>query len=190
MESCLSFGLAAERNKRLNRGRAIDREEVLDILNRADQAGLVLQTGNARNAVYICTCCGCCCNVLRSLKLDSRPAERVSSPFRVKYNSAGCTGCGTCADRCQMNAISISDGKILLNPDRCIGCGLCVSTCPTGSMILQRKPENGQSYVPVNLTETYIRLGRARGGMSLFYLIGLKFRSVRDRILSHGLIRD
>jgi hypothetical protein len=84
LESCLSFGMADERNKRLNRGRAIDRTEVLDILQRAEKAGLVLQTGNARKAVYICTCCGCCCGVLRSIKNDIRPSSRVSSPFRVK----------------------------------------------------------------------------------------------------------
>jgi Fe-S-cluster-containing hydrogenase component 2 len=84
-----------------------------------------------------------------------------------------------------MDALSLIDGKALLNPDRCIGCGLCVSTCSTGSMTLQRKPEHEQSYVPVNLKETYIRLGQARGKMSLLDLIGLKIRSVKDRILSH-----
>jgi electron transport complex protein RnfB len=185
LESCLSFGFAAERNKRLNRGRAIGRSEVLDILNLAEKAGLVLQTGNARNAVYICTCCGCCCGVLRSIKNDPHPASRVSSPFRVKPDSNKCSGCGTCLDRCQMDALKLDNGKALLNPDRCIGCGLCVSTCSTGAMTLQRKSKQEQSYVPVNLTETYIRLGQARRKTSLLNLIGMKIRSVRDRILSH-----
>jgi electron transport complex protein RnfB len=185
LESCLSFGMTDERNKRLNRGRAIGRAEVLDILNRAEKAGLVLQTGNARRAVYICTCCGCCCGVLRSIKNDIRPASRVSSPFRVKLDSNKCSGCGTCLDRCQMDALRLDNGKALLNPDRCIGCGLCVSTCSTGSLTLQRKPRKEQSYVPGNLTETYIRLGQARGKMNLLNLIGLKIRSVRDRVLSH-----
>jgi electron transport complex protein RnfB len=185
LESCLSFGFAAERNKRLNRGRAIGRSEVLDILNLAEKAGLVLQTGNARNAVYICTCCGCCCGVLRSIKNDPHPASRVSSPFRVKPDSNKCSGCGTCLDRCQMDALKLDNGKALLNPDRCIGCGLCVSTCSTGAMTLQRKSKKEQSYVPVNLTETYIRLGQARRKTSLLNLIGMKIRSVRDRILSH-----
>ncbi len=184
LESCLSFGMTTERNKRLNRGRIIGRSEVIDILYKAEKAGLVLQTSNARNAVYICTCCGCCCGVLRSLKRDSRPASRVSSPFRVKLDSDKCSGCGTCTDRCPMDALSLNDGKTLLNQNRCIGCGLCVSTCSTGSLKLQRKPEHEQSYVPVNLRETYIRLGQARGKMSLLDLIGLKIRSIRDRVLS------
>lgn len=184
LESCLSFGMAAERNRRLNRGRSIGRSEVLEILDQAEKAGLVLQTGNARNAVYICTCCGCCCGVLRSLKRDSRPADRVSSPFSAKLNPDKCSVCGTCIERCQMDALSIDNGMANLNSDRCIGCGLCISTCSSGALTLQRKPDNEQSYVPLNLRETYIRLGQARGKMSIPELIGLEFRSIRDRILS------
>jgi ferredoxin len=183
VENCLSFGITTERSKRLNRGRIIDRTEVLDILHGAEKAGLVLQTGNARNTVYICACCGCCCGVLRSLKSDSRPASRVSSPFRIKLDSDKCSGCGICINRCQMNAISLINEKILLNTDRCIGCGLCVSTCPTGSVTLHRKPKHEQPYVPETLRETYIRLGQARGKMSFLYLIGLKVRSIVDRVL-------
>ncbi|MBN2863572.1 MAG: 4Fe-4S binding protein [Bacteroidales bacterium] len=185
LESCLNFGPPTERNRRLNRGRIIGRSEVIDILYNAEKAGLVLQTGNARNTLYICTCCGCCGGVLRSLKRDSRPASRVSSPFRVKLDSDKCSGCGTCLDRCQMDALSLNDGKAVVNTDRCIGCGLCVSTCSTGAMTLQRKPKNEQSYVPVNLTETYIKLGQVRGKMSILDLIGLKIRSIKDRVLSH-----
>lgn len=185
LESCLSFGMASERNKRLNRGRTIDRSEVLEILVRAEKAGLVLQTGNARKAVFICTCCGCCCSVLQSIKNDSRPASRVSSPFRAKLDSTRCSGCEICVGRCQMDALSLLEGKIHLNTDRCIGCGLCISTCSTRSLTLHRKPKQEQSYVPLNLTETYLRLGRARGKMNLLDLIGLKIRSVKDRVLSH-----
>lgn len=188
LESCLSFGIATERNKRLNRGRIIDRSEALDILNRAEKAGLVLQTGNARKALYICTCCGCCCGVLRSIKNDIKPAGRVSSPFRAVYDPSDCSVCEICIDRCQMDALSVDDGILNLNTDRCIGCGLCISTCPTGSLTLQRKPEHEQSYVPRNLTETYIRLGQTRGKMSIAELISLKIKSVKDRILSHRLV--
>lgn len=183
-ETCLSFGSAAERNSRLNRGRSISRSEVFDILHQAEDAGLVLQAANARDVVYICTCCGCCCGVLRSLKNDPRPASRASSPFIAEIHPDSCSGCGTCLDRCQMDALSIIEEKCHLNTDRCIGCGLCVTTCPSGSLSLQRKPESEQPYVPLNLKETYIKLGQARGKMGLQYLIGLKFRSLKDRLLS------
>lgn len=75
------------------------------------------------------------------------PADRASSPFKAEINSENCSGCG-----------------------------LCVTTCPTGSLLLERKPESEQSYVPLSLTETYIKLGQARGKMGLRYLIELKIR--------------
>ncbi len=180
LENCLSFGPAAERNKRLSRGRSIGRSEVIEILDQAEKAGLVLQTGNARNAIYICTCCGCCCGVLRSLKRDPRPAVRVSSPFRVKADPDKCTGCGTCTDRCQMDALSVSGtngGKIVVDLSRCIGCGLCVSTCPSQSLTLVRKPAAEQSDVPETMMKTYMKLARARGKLKPARLLKMWLRS-------------
>ncbi len=183
MESCLSFGMAAEHSIRIGKSREITREEALEILQEAEKKGLVLQTANARESVFICTCCGCCCGVLRSLKHDPKPAGRVSSPFGIKHDPDHCSGCGTCLERCQMDAFNLVDGKVILDPDRCIGCGLCVTTCPTGSLSLYRKPVREQSYVPGNLTQTYIRLGQLRGKMGIRDLISLKMKSIWDRLV-------
>ncbi|KPK86683.1 MAG: hypothetical protein AMS27_04400, partial [Bacteroides sp. SM23_62_1] len=136
LESCLSFGRAAEHSIHIGKSREITREETFEILRRAEKNGLVLQTANARDSVFICTCCGCCCGVLRSIKRDPKPAGRVSSPFTVKFVQDTCAGCGTCIERCQMDAFYLHNNKVILNPDRCIGCGLCVTTCTTGSLSL------------------------------------------------------
>jgi len=183
-ETCLSFGGSVERNTRLNIGRSISRQEVFDILKKAEESGLVLQTANARNAFYICACCGCCCGVLRNVKEDPMPASRISSPFIAILDNDICSGCGTCIDRCQMDALTLNNEKTILNKVRCIGCGLCVSTCSTGALSLQRKPESEQPAIPISLSGTYIKLGQARGKMGLQYLIGLKFNSLKDRFLS------
>lgn len=182
VESCISFGQAAERSLRQNRGRAITQQEAMEIIHRADKANLVLQTSNARKPLFICTCCGCCCSVLRSLQNDSRPANRVSSPFVVSLNTDSCIGDGICVERCQMGALHIEHGKAILDVNRCIGCGLCITTCPAGSLELHRKHDTDQSYVPGTLLETYVRLGRVSGRMGFASLINLKFRSVLDRI--------
>jgi electron transport complex protein RnfB len=183
-ETCLTFGVGAEHNKRINKGRLISRNEVFDILHKAEDFGLVLQAANARDIYYICACCGCCCGALRSVKEDPRPASRVSSPFRAILNTDICSGCGTCIDRCQMDALMLNNDIAVINQDRCIGCGLCITTCTTGALRLQRKPESEQYYIPASLQEAYIKLGQARGKMSLQYLAGLKFRSLKDRVLS------
>ncbi len=142
--------------------RIIDLQETLDILKMADEAGLVLQPSNTQNVVNICCCCGCCCGVLRTIKRYPKPATLVSAPFVASYNPDTCEGCGVCEDRCQMEAISMEEGKVLLDIDRCIGCGLCVSTCPTDSLTLMRKIESKQPKVPKNIIEASIKLGRER----------------------------
>ncbi|MGZ6274852.1 MAG: 4Fe-4S binding protein [Syntrophales bacterium] len=183
-ESCLQFGLAAESVVQMGRGRAISREETLAILRRAEETGLVLQPANSKNPLFICTCCGCCCGVLRLLKRDPKPASLVASPFVASLDSDTCKGCGICTKRCQMEAIHVENKKAILNTDRCIGCGLCVDTCRTKSLILLRKPEAQQAYVPKNIIETSIRLGEARGKLGIGKMVGMQIKSKLDRLLA------
>lgn len=183
-ESCLSFGMAAESIVRTGRGRAISQEEALAILHRAEEVGLVLQPANAKDALFICTCCGCCCGVLRSLKHYPVPASVVVSPFIASLNTDTCKGCGTCVERCQMEAIHLADSKAALDLNRCIGCGLCVSTCPSDSLSLVRKPKAKQPYVPKDIIETNIKLGKARGKLGIGKMIGMLVRSKMDRLLA------
>ena len=183
-ESCMSFGMAASIVVGGNRGRAISKEEVLAILQRAEEAGLVLQPANAKKAAFICTCCGCCCGVLRNLKRYPKPASLVSSAFVASLHTERCKGCGACVKRCQMEAISLSDKLAVLDPDRCIGCGLCVSTCPTHSLSLLRKPKANQPYVPRDIMETQVKLGKARGKLGIGKMVSMQVRSKVDRLLA------
>ena len=183
-ESCLSFGTAAKTVVRTDRGRAISQEEALEILHRAEEAGLVLQPANAKKVLFICTCCGCCCGVLRGLKRDPKPASLVSSPFVASLDTDTCKGCGACVKRCQMEAISLADEQAVLDLNRCIGCGLCVNTCPTDSLSLLRKPKARQPYVPKNIVETHIKLGKASGKLGIGKRVGMQVRSKLDRLLA------
>ncbi|MDP1989698.1 MAG: 4Fe-4S binding protein [Syntrophales bacterium] len=183
-ESCLQFGSAAQGVVSMDRGRAISREEALAILQRAEETGLVLQPANAKDPLFICTCCGCCCGVLRSLKRFPVPASLVASPFSAQLNAYTCKGCGLCIKRCQMEALHVDNKNTTLNLDRCIGCGLCVSTCPTRSLSLVRKTKAEQPYVPKDIIETSIKLGRARGKLSTAKLVSMQVKSKVDRLLA------
>ncbi len=162
VESCLVLGSATDYYLKNGLGRMIEKEEALEILREADRQGLVLQPSNSQKIVNICCCCGCCCAVLRTVKKYPKPAELVSSAFMVEYDSDLCTNCQVCVDRCQMEAISISDDSVEYDFDRCIGCGLCVSTCPSGAVTLVRKQKSAQPHVPKTFMETNIKMLRVR----------------------------
>lgn len=183
-EMCLGFGKMADYYIRRGLARAIDQQEALDTLKQANELGLVLQPSNSKEAAFICCCCGCCCGVLRSIKCHPRPASIVLTPFVASMNPDTCTGCGTCVDRCQTEALRLEDSKAVLNLDRCIGCGLCVTTCPTGSLTLKRKPESEQAEVPKDFDQAMIKLGKERGKLSTLGMIGMLVKSKVDRFLA------
>ena len=182
--NCLGFGIGADYYIKNGLGRSSDKQEILDALKAANDHALVLQPGNSKEIVNICCCCGCCCGVLTSLKQLPAPAYHVSSPFTVEADEAKCEGCETCVDRCQMDALSMADEKVLLNSDRCIGCGLCVTTCPSGALTLKRKSETEQRKVPENIEAAAISHGQARGKLGMGELIKLQAKSKWDRMLA------
>lgn len=181
-EACLVFGGGVDYYLKNGLGRVIDQEEALAILKKAEKDALVIQPSNAEKAINMCLCCGCCCQVLKSIKRHPQPASLVASPFVAKLDREACTGCGVCLKRCQMEALSLVDDKAVLKPERCIGCGLCVPTCPGKALMLERKPE--QPYLPKNIVENYLRLGRARGKMSGPSLAWSALKSKVDRLLA------
>lgn len=48
-----------------------------------------------------------------------------------KVDSAGCIGCTACVSVCPTKAITMVEGKAIINPTECIGCGVCATVCPT-----------------------------------------------------------
>jgi electron transport complex protein RnfB len=184
METCLIMGSAATYYVHNGLGRAIDQAEALALLALAEEKGLVLQPANAKDAGNICMCCGCCCVALTSAKRYPKPASMVASAFVAELDVDTCKGCGTCATRCQMEAIRLDDGHAALDLDRCIGCGLCVGTCPTHSLTLKHKPEEERPYVPRDVNDTNIRLGQARGKLTTVGLARMLVKSKIDRLLA------
>jgi Na+-translocating ferredoxin:NAD+ oxidoreductase subunit B len=167
-DNCLTFGLAARMMVDHGAARFISRDEMLELVNAADEEGLVLQPENTKNPHFVCCCCGCCCNVLTSAKRLPSPAEYFSTGFYAEVDWDACQACGECVVRCQMDALSMQDGPAAVDGSRCIGCGLCVSSCPTTAIRLlekgQRKvpPDSTQALYTKILQERYGPLGMAR----------------------------
>lgn len=164
MEACFMFGSMGQYYLDRNMGRVVSLEEATDILKKCQDEGLVTQPATSRNPAGMCNCCGDCCGVLRALRKHPRPATMVFSNHSARVNQEECTGCETCLDRCQMDAIAMTDEETAeINPDRCIGCGLCVTTCPTEAIELVPKSEADWRTPPSNTTEQMMSMARKRG---------------------------
>ena len=152
IEVCLMFDAKGY----LDRGKArtITKDECLEIINRAEREGLVLQPGNSLQPFCICLCCGCCCGVLTSAKKYEKPAELIAHNFYAKVEEELCTGCSICVNRCQMEAIHIENKKAIIDLNRCIGCGLCVTTCKTEALRLTGKTK--KTVPPRNAAMLYL----------------------------------
>lgn len=163
LEACFLFGSHANYYVDNKMGRFISKEEAKEIARKNDEAGLVMQPFNSQHVGGMCSCCGDCCGMLRSLKKQENPAAAVKSNYFAKVEAEECTGCETCLDRCQMEAIDMVEEEAVINLKRCIGCGLCVSTCPTEAIRLMKKSEDQQYLPPKTGMETYIRIAQERG---------------------------
>jgi electron transport complex protein RnfB len=140
-ETCMGIGDMAKHSIHNGAGRAISKEEALEIIRRNEAEGLVFQPSNTQKVDFICSCCGCCCGMLRVHKMLPRPVDFWVTNYYASVNAETCSGCGTCVERCQVDAVTVDDGAgiAVVKLDRCIGCGNCVVTCPTGGMSLHKK---------------------------------------------------
>ena len=164
IEACFMFGSMARFYIENNLGRRVDVEEAVDILRKAQEAGLVTQPATAQNPGGMCNCCGDCCAILGAVKKFPKPAELVFSNYQTAINEENCTGCEICLDRCQMEAISMNkDGVAQVDLDRCIGCGLCVTTCPSEAISLIPKPDARRRIPPATSMDQMMQIAKKRG---------------------------
>jgi len=166
-ETCLIFDQWAEYYHRNGLGRIIGKDEALEILKKADEAGLVLQPSNSKEPGWICCCCSCCCGVVKRLKAHPKSASIVVNSFICRVDSEICEGCRICIDRCPTRAHEIVDDRVVHLPERCIGCGLCATTCPSGAATMIRKPEGQQPDIPQTVMDNQIKLAQVRGKLDL-----------------------
>ena len=151
--SCLSLGKATEYMTHRGLARAIDRQEALDLLTRSKEQGMVHLGDNVQQKpVFICNCCGCCCEVLGSYKKFDVFANQFSSNFEAVASTAKCTGCKKCQTACPVDAIDMVPSERMVGKKKvkrlavidrevCIGCGVCVPECKFGSMQMVSRPQ-------------------------------------------------
>jgi Pyruvate/2-oxoacid:ferredoxin oxidoreductase delta subunit len=144
--------------------RALNKEQAMETLRRAADAGLVHSVSNKKEDLsYICNCCTCSCGILRGMA-ELGIANVVSrSAFVNQADEDLCTACETCLDYCQFNALILEDFTVSVSPIRCVGCGVCVPNCPENALALVRRPEEDILPIPKSTTEWLADRAAARG---------------------------
>jgi NAD-dependent dihydropyrimidine dehydrogenase PreA subunit len=149
LEACIQVNNAAAYALSRGTGRKITAEEALDILKKAEEAGLIHVTMNRHEVDhFICNCCPCCCQTMPIL---IKGGIRVVDPsrYRAEIVTERCTGCGTCHERCYFGAIGWENGEgsvSRVEESKCMGCGLCRVTCPEEAIeLVEVRPE---SFIP------------------------------------------
>ncbi len=168
LETCFHFGIIADFYVENGMGRYVQAAEAVEIVRKnLELAPFVIQIANAQSfgaeGGVMCMCCGDCCQMLRSIKMQKKPSEAVKSNYYAKIDRETCKGCGACTNRCQMDATSLETGKAKIDYDRCIGCGSCIATCPTKSRDLVKKRDEELYTPPKNWMIALLEITKERG---------------------------
>jgi ferredoxin len=156
LETCLSWSDEEGAFDKDSRGRAISKEEVLALLDTAEEEGLVQSFYNIQNGppYHVCMCCSCCCAFIRGLKDLNAQYLLGKSHYTASIDQETCSQCGVCAEeRCPVEAIAETENGYQVALEKCIGCGLCTPTCPTDSITLIQRPDAEQYIPPLNPQE-------------------------------------
>jgi len=108
-DMCIQLGHAAEYYIRTGRGREIDRAEAFEIIQKAEDNGLMHNMPNVDGPGHthaICNCCGCGCLALRNANMWTNH-DFVRSNFTVKVDEDKCVACGECVEVCPTNALKL-----------------------------------------------------------------------------------
>jgi UDP-glucose 4-epimerase len=132
-------------------GRFVDKEEALDILNRAIDDGLIPLLGRSKDEALgfgfndtghfmsMCFCCECCCVNAKAITYGSS-GSKINYIFNrmegvtVEVDEEICNGCELCIEACTWSSLEMIDTKARIDQDRCLGCGRCEEECTVGAI--------------------------------------------------------
>lgn len=165
--TCMAFGIFAEFYVENGMGEYITTEEALEHMKVCARDGNTVEVLNTTDVEVMCSCCACCCGVLKAMQIFGGQAMKLASNYKISHSDDACVSCGACVERCNLNALRLENGRVVVNPELCMGCGQCASICPAGAMKLFRKAEE-ELYTPPrsNVLELYdyVRAERRRDG--------------------------
>lgn len=142
MDGCLCLDDEAVVEIEKYDGKQVTVEEAMEAMQRTFDAGLVhmayIYKGKDKPDI-ICSCCRCCCHSLSAALRFGYSDHVIFSEKISNQNSELCNDCGACQDRCQFQARTLQDDKLIFESEKCAGCGLCLSECPNEAITMIKR---------------------------------------------------
>ncbi|MBI4831698.1 MAG: 4Fe-4S binding protein [Candidatus Lindowbacteria bacterium] len=146
IETCLSFGAAAEYYVENGIGREITAEEAIKIVDEADKSGLVHAGANTKHLSNVCNCCPCCCASMKGITQRGYDKHKyLNALFEAHVDKDACTNCEACVGRCPVGAITMLEAATV-DRAKCLGCGLCASGCPVTAITLVLREDREEPF--------------------------------------------
>ncbi len=146
--NCFQFGRGAEYAIKRGTGVRLSTADALELVDKIEEDGLIHKWANKAEASGVavsCQCCRDCCfpyAALDQAKMSIGTAW-AKSRYEAYVDTEKCTGCQTCIDRCQFDAIEMQRPagskkfKAVVNGEKCFGCGVCAVTCDHDALKLK-----------------------------------------------------
>ncbi len=124
----------------------ITQQRASEILQEEDQRGHVhhvfFKDAMLGRFYAICNCCSCCCGAMHAHQTGT--PMLASSGYVCTVDEDSCSGCLTCQDYCQFDALHTVDFLTQVDESKCMGCGVCVDKCPQEAITLRLDEAKGE----------------------------------------------
>jgi Pyruvate/2-oxoacid:ferredoxin oxidoreductase delta subunit len=139
---CMQFGPWAQYAIERLGARKLSKQEAMEVLNRAEEAGLIHMSQNMTEGIsFLCNCDRWHCVSVQNALAKAKPGHFFNSGFEPRFDPDLCAACQACIDRCPAEALVMrEEGHPLVNLDRCFGCAVCATGCPSQAISMVNKP--------------------------------------------------
>lgn len=177
--TCISIGTGARFLVRRGFARECTKEELLAIIDMADEHNLTHITDNIRyKPSFICNCCGCCCEIMHGVQMGYYEGVGKTD-FIATIDPVKCDYCGDCFTACNVKAIGLAkNGVKLKGKDRysavrdniCLGCAACITSCKNDAISMIARENSTQPPIPNKKRDLFAQILREKGRLTPFVI--------------------